>query len=51
MSARPAKIEDVIKVEIGRPRRRDDPDFLDMRAKILRILHFAGTGAELEYQL
>jgi ABC-type nitrate/sulfonate/bicarbonate transport system ATPase subunit len=51
MSARPAKIEDVIKVEIGRPRRRDDPDFLELRARILRILHFAGTGAELEYQL
>ena len=51
MSARPAKIESVIKVEIGRPRRRDDPEFLDLRAKILRILHFAGKGAELEYQL
>jgi sulfonate transport system ATP-binding protein len=51
MSARPAKIENVIPVEIGRPRRRDDPDFLSLRTKILRILHFAGTGAEPEYQL
>lgn len=51
MSARPAKIEKVIKVEIGRPRRRDDPEFLELRAKILRILHFAGKGADLEYQL
>jgi ABC-type nitrate/sulfonate/bicarbonate transport system ATPase subunit len=51
MSARPAKIENVINVEIGRPRHRDDSDFLAMRAKILRILHFAGTGVELEYQL
>ncbi|MDR2795627.1 MAG: ABC transporter ATP-binding protein [Spirochaetaceae bacterium] len=51
MSARPAKIEKLINVEIGRPRRRDDPEFLDLRAKILRILHFAGKGADLEYQL
>jgi sulfonate transport system ATP-binding protein len=52
MSARPAKIEQVITVEIGRPRRRDDPDFLSLRAKILKILHFAGGGgAEPEYML
>ncbi|MDR1868097.1 MAG: ABC transporter ATP-binding protein [Treponema sp.] len=51
MSARPAKIEKFIDVEIGRPRRRDDPEFLELRAKILRILHFAGSRVELEYQL
>jgi ABC-type nitrate/sulfonate/bicarbonate transport system ATPase subunit len=51
MSARPAKIEQVITVEIGRPRRRDDPDFLDLRAKILQILHFAGSREELQYYL
>jgi ABC-type nitrate/sulfonate/bicarbonate transport system ATPase subunit len=51
MSARPAKIEKIIRVEIGRPRRRDDPDFLGLRSKILRILHFAGTKVELEFQL
>jgi ABC-type nitrate/sulfonate/bicarbonate transport system ATPase subunit len=51
MSARPARIEQVIKVEISRPRRRDDPDFLALRAKILKILHFAGGGAEPEYNL
>jgi ABC-type nitrate/sulfonate/bicarbonate transport system ATPase subunit len=51
MSARPAKIEKIITVEIGRPRRRDDPDFLDLRSKILQILHFAGTKVELEFQL
>ncbi|MDR2445602.1 MAG: ABC transporter ATP-binding protein [Spirochaetaceae bacterium] len=42
MSARPAKIERVIKVEKEYPRRRDDGDFLELRAEILRILHFAG---------
>jgi ABC-type nitrate/sulfonate/bicarbonate transport system ATPase subunit len=51
MSARPAKIEKVITVEIGRPRQRDDPDFLDLRAKILQILHFAGSRQEPEYVL
>ncbi|GHU71511.1 ABC transporter ATP-binding protein [Spirochaetia bacterium] len=51
MSARPAKIEQVIKVEIGRPRQRDDPDFLELRAKILQILHFAGSRQDLQYYL
>jgi ABC-type nitrate/sulfonate/bicarbonate transport system ATPase subunit len=51
MSARPAKIEKIIKVEIGRPRQRDDPDFLDLRAKILQILHFAGSRNDLQYYL
>jgi ABC-type nitrate/sulfonate/bicarbonate transport system ATPase subunit len=51
MSARPAKIEKIINVEIGRPRRRDDPDFLDLRAKILQILHFAGSQNDLQYYL
>ncbi|MDR3324815.1 MAG: ABC transporter ATP-binding protein [Spirochaetaceae bacterium] len=44
MSARPAKIEKAIKVEAARPRRRDACDFLELRAEILRILHFAGGG-------
>ncbi|MDR3168027.1 MAG: ABC transporter ATP-binding protein [Treponema sp.] len=51
MSARPAKIEQVIRVEMGRLRQRDNPDFLDLRARILQILHFAGTRQELQYYL
>jgi ABC-type nitrate/sulfonate/bicarbonate transport system ATPase subunit len=51
MSARPAKIEKIMAVKIGRPRQRDDPDFLDLRAKILQILHFAGSRQEPEYNL
>jgi ABC-type nitrate/sulfonate/bicarbonate transport system ATPase subunit len=51
MSARPAKIEQVITVEMGRPRRRDDPGFLELRAKILKILHFAGNREDLQYYL
>jgi sulfonate transport system ATP-binding protein len=51
MSARPAKIEKIIDVDIGRPRRRDEPDFLALRSKILRILHFAGSQQEPQYYL
>jgi ABC-type nitrate/sulfonate/bicarbonate transport system ATPase subunit len=51
MSARPAKIEKILEVGIGRPRERDHPDFLDLRAKILQILHFAGSRREPEYTL
>ncbi|MDR1786424.1 MAG: ABC transporter ATP-binding protein [Spirochaetaceae bacterium] len=51
MSARPAKIERVITVELGRPRRRDHPDFLMLRSRILKILHFAGGGMEPEYRI
>ncbi|MHC6202813.1 ABC transporter ATP-binding protein [Breznakiellaceae bacterium SP9] len=51
MSARPAKIEQVIDVEIGRPRQRDDPDFLKLRTHILKILHFAGNREDLQYYL
>jgi ABC-type nitrate/sulfonate/bicarbonate transport system ATPase subunit len=44
MSARPAKIERIIRVEKEYPRQRDDGDFLELRAEILRILHFAGRA-------
>jgi ABC-type nitrate/sulfonate/bicarbonate transport system ATPase subunit len=46
LSARPAKIERIIKVEKEQPRHRDDRDFLELRSEILRILHFAGQGLE-----
>jgi ABC-type nitrate/sulfonate/bicarbonate transport system ATPase subunit len=51
MSARPAKIEEVLPVDIGRPRRRNDPDFLRLRTNILQILHYAGSREELQYYL
>jgi ABC-type nitrate/sulfonate/bicarbonate transport system ATPase subunit len=47
MSSRPAKIECDITVDITRPRRRDAPEFLALRAKILQILHFAGRQEEV----
>jgi ABC-type nitrate/sulfonate/bicarbonate transport system ATPase subunit len=46
MSARPAKVEKIITVKMERPRRRDDPDFLALRSKILQILHYAGSQDE-----
>lgn len=51
MSPRPAKIEEIIEVDIGRPRSRDLPEFLQLRAKILKILHFTGNRADLQYYL
>lgn len=51
MSPRPARIESIISVEIGRPRGRDLPDFLRLRAKILQILDFAGKHEEIQYYL
>ncbi len=55
MTQRPAKIEQVIDVEIGRNqnlgRSRDDFDFLKLRAKILQILNFAGEKRAPEYNL
>lgn len=51
MTPRPAKIESIIEVEIGRPRARDLPDFLKLRSKILQILDYAGTTEEIQYYL
>ena len=51
MTSRPAKIEQVIEVGMGRPRARDLPDFLSLRAKILKILDFAGKTEEIQYYL
>lgn len=51
MTPRPAKIESIIKVDIGRPRERDLPDFLNLRAKILQILNFAGKREDIQYYL
>ncbi len=40
MTPRPGKIQEIIKVEIGRPRSRSHPDFFRIRSHILEILHF-----------
>ena len=41
MSPRPGKVQQIIPVEMGRSRARNNPDFLVLRSKILEILHFA----------
>jgi ABC-type nitrate/sulfonate/bicarbonate transport system ATPase subunit len=44
MSQRPGRIEQLIDVELERPRDRSSPDFLRLRGSILEMLHFAGTA-------
>lgn len=41
MTQRPGKVQEIIKVPLGRPRSRNNPDFLRLRSKILEVLHFA----------
>jgi NitT/TauT family transport system ATP-binding protein/sulfonate transport system ATP-binding protein len=41
LTQRPGRIQEIIQVPLGRPRSRNHPDFLRLRAKILEILHFA----------
>lgn len=42
MTQRPGKIEQIIPVELDRPRDRSSEDFLRLRGDILETLHFAG---------
>ena len=52
MSPRPAKIEQIIDIGMGLPRDRSNPDFLQYRSKILKILHYGGNVAnELSYYI
>ena len=45
MTPRPGRLERVIEVPIERPRQRNDPAFLELRARILEILNFTGDGS------
>jgi ABC-type nitrate/sulfonate/bicarbonate transport system ATPase subunit len=42
MTPRPGRIEQVLPVDLPRPRHRNDADFLALRGRILEILHFTG---------
>jgi ABC-type nitrate/sulfonate/bicarbonate transport system ATPase subunit len=44
MTPRPGRIERVIEVDLARPRQRNSPRFLELRAEILEMLHFTGGG-------
>ena len=49
MTPRPGRVERAIDVNLGRPRQRNDAEFLRLRSQILELLHFAGkaTGAHV----
>lgn len=51
MTPRPAKVEEIIKIDLGRPRARKRDVFLQYRTKILEILDFAGQVQDVEYNL
>lgn len=51
MTPRPAKVEKCIEVQIARPRDRSNPEFLNLRTAILKILDLAGNEKELDYYL
>jgi ABC-type nitrate/sulfonate/bicarbonate transport system ATPase subunit len=40
VTPRPGKIQEIIAVNMDRPRPRNHPDFLHLRAKILEMLHY-----------
>ena len=42
MTQRPGRIEQIISVELDRPRDRSSEEFLKMRGEILETMHFAG---------
>ena len=44
MTPRPGRIERVLDVPLARPRQRNSGEFLELRATILEMLHFAGTS-------
>jgi NitT/TauT family transport system ATP-binding protein/sulfonate transport system ATP-binding protein len=42
LSPRPGRVERVIEVPIDRPRRRNEPSFLELRGELLDVLHLTG---------
>ncbi|GHV46927.1 ABC transporter ATP-binding protein [Synergistales bacterium] len=51
MSPRPSKVEDIIQVDISRPRARSYPEFLHLRVKILEMLNFTHKIEDVNYYL
>lgn len=43
MTRRPGRVERIIDVPFARPRERNSPSFIALRAQILELLHFAGA--------
>ena len=44
MTPRPGRIEQIIPINMDRPRDRSSPDFLRLRSDILQTMHFAGRS-------
>jgi ABC-type nitrate/sulfonate/bicarbonate transport system ATPase subunit len=42
MTQRPGRIDQIIPIELARPRQRNSSEFLRLRGEILELLHFAG---------
>lgn len=51
MTPRPAKVEQVLKIDISQPRVRKQDVFINYRNQILEILNYAGKIPEPEYNL
>lgn len=51
MSPRPAKVEEIIKIDLSHPRARGQDVFLKYRTNILEILDYAGKVQEVEYAI
>lgn len=51
MTPRPGRISEIIEVGLGRPRARNNPDFILLRSKILEKLHLAGSVPEPEFKI
>jgi ABC-type nitrate/sulfonate/bicarbonate transport system ATPase subunit len=46
LTPRPGRLERVLDVPFARPRLRNSPPFLELRATILEMLHFTGSAGE-----
>jgi ABC-type nitrate/sulfonate/bicarbonate transport system ATPase subunit len=45
MTPRPGRIDQIITVDLARPRQRNSAEFLRLRGEILELLHFAGNAS------
>jgi ABC-type nitrate/sulfonate/bicarbonate transport system ATPase subunit len=46
MTPRPGRVEQVLSVDLERPRQRNSSEFLKLRSDILELLHFTGKASE-----
>ena len=51
MSSRPSKVEEIIDIDLPRPRARSQDTFQQYRTRILDVLNLGGKIDEVEYYL